>query len=151
MTSPTRPIVVVERILPAPSDVVYDQWLSVEALQEWMCPRPARLRAIELDPVVGGEYRFDIVENDRELLVVGRFLCLERPHTIRFTWSCSTWPDPLKESTVAVELRPIGPSDTHMTIRHERVPPDTVADHTAGWEKVATQLARRLAPPRTAP
>jgi uncharacterized protein YndB with AHSA1/START domain len=138
-------VAVVEKVLPATSAAVYDQWLSVDALTEWMCPYPARLRRVELDPVVGGRYRFEIMEGGGDMLVVGRFLALERPHTIRFTWSCSTWPDPLQESIVSVELRPAGSGkDTHMTIRHELVPPDTIASHQAGWRLVADQLADRL-------
>jgi uncharacterized protein YndB with AHSA1/START domain len=141
----TDPVARVERLLPAPCDVVYDEWLSPLALSDWMCPRPARLRGIELDPVVGGRFRFDIVEEGREILVAGHYLTLERPHMIRFTWSCSTWPQPLVESIVTVELRPSRSDETHMTIRHELVPPETVDSHAAGWRVVADQLADRLA------
>ena len=34
-------VAVVERVLSAPCDVVYDEWLSAESLTEWMCPRLA--------------------------------------------------------------------------------------------------------------
>ena len=139
----SAPVADVERMLPAPCHVVYDEWLSVEALSEWMCPRPSRLRRVQLDPVVGGQLRFDIVEGDRELVVVGSYLVLERPHLLKFTWSCSTWPEPA-ESTVTVELRPEGHSGTRMTIRHELVPPDTIASHTAGWRRVTDQLAEHV-------
>ena len=141
---------VVERVLSAPCDVVFDQWLSVEALTDWMCPRPARLRRVEVDPVVGGRIRFDIVEDSQELVVVGSYLVLERPHTIRFTWSCSTWLHPAAESTVTVDLRPAGGSKTHMTIRHELVPPGTVASHAEGWRRVADQLADHVVRLRSA-
>jgi uncharacterized protein YndB with AHSA1/START domain len=149
----SAPVAVVERVLPAPCDVVYDEWLSAESLMEWMCPRPARLRGVDLDPVVGGRYRLDIVEDGSEMLVAGTYLTLERPHTIRFTWSCSTWDDPLRESLVTVELRPAGTAQTRMTIRHELVPPDTVASHADGWALVVNQLADSLArrAPRAAP
>jgi uncharacterized protein YndB with AHSA1/START domain len=140
----SAPVAVVERVLRAPCAVVYDEWLSVEALRDWMCPRPARLRGAELDPVVGGRIRLDIVEEGREILVTGVFLALERPHTLRFTWTCSTWPDPQRDSVVTVELRRSGQDDTHMTIRHELLPPATFADHTAGWLRIADQLAGRL-------
>jgi uncharacterized protein YndB with AHSA1/START domain len=134
----------VERVLPATCEVVYDEWLSADALTDWMCPRPARLRAVDIDPVVGGRLRLDIVEDGKELLVLGTYLTLDRPRTIRFTWSCSTWPEPLQESIVTVELRPSGATDTLMTIRHELIPPDTASTHSAGWEAVGNQLAARL-------
>ena len=140
-----RPAVaVVERVLPAPREVVYDEWLSVESLMEWMCPRPARLQAVELDPVVGGRFRFDIVEDGGGMVVVGTYLTLDRPHTIRFTWSCSTWEDPNHESIVTIELSPIGENQTHMTIRHALLPPGTTTNHKQGWQQIAEQLADSL-------
>jgi uncharacterized protein YndB with AHSA1/START domain len=141
----SQPVVVVERVLPASCDVVFDEWLSAAALADWMCPRPARLERVQLEPVVGGRYRFDVVEPGRQLVVEGTLLTLERPHTIRFSWNCSTWPPSFRDSIVTVELRPHGAADTHMTIRHELVPPDTVASHAEGWQLVAQQLAERIA------
>jgi len=137
-------VAVVERVLPALCDVVYDEWLSAESLTEWMCPRPARLRGVELDPVVGGSYRFDIIEDGKQMIVVGTYLTLDRPHTVRFTWSCSTWADPTQQSIVTVELRPLGENETHMTIRHEILPPGTLVNHLEGWRLIADQLAGSL-------
>jgi uncharacterized protein YndB with AHSA1/START domain len=139
-----REAAVVERLLPAPCDVVYHEWLSAEALTEWMCPRPARLREVELDPVVGGRYRFHIVEDGKEMIVVGTYLTLDRPHTIRFSWSCSTWTDPTRQSIVTVELQPVGEDQTHMTIRHDLLPAGTIVNHLEGWKLIADQLAERL-------
>ena len=137
-------VAVVERVLSAPCDVVYDEWLSAESLTEWMCPRPARLRDVELDPVVRGSYRFDIVEDGKPMIVVGTYLTLDRPHTIRFTWSCSTWADPTQQSIVTVRLRPLGENETHLTIRHELLPAGTLVDHLEGWQLIAEQLAESL-------
>ena len=137
-------VAVVERVLSAPCDVVYDEWLSAESLAEWMCPRPARLRDVELDPVVGGSYRFEIVEDGKQMIVVGTYLTLDRPHTIGFTWSCSTWADPTQQSIVTVRLQPVGENETHMTIRHELLPAGTLVNHLEGWQLIAEQLAGSL-------
>jgi uncharacterized protein YndB with AHSA1/START domain len=48
------PIVRVQRVMPALPEVVLDQWLDPESLAEWMCPRPARVVAITIEPHVGG-------------------------------------------------------------------------------------------------
>ena len=138
-------VAVVERVLSAPCDVVYDEWLSAESLTEWMCPRPARLRDVQLDPVVSGSYRFDIVEDGKQMIVVGTYLTLDRPHTIRFTWSCSTWADPTQQSIVTVRLQPVGETETHMTISHELPPAGTLVNHLEGWQLIAEQLAGSLA------
>jgi uncharacterized protein YndB with AHSA1/START domain len=40
----------VRRVLPAPPDVVFDEWLDAEGMAEWMRPRPARAAAIVVEP-----------------------------------------------------------------------------------------------------
>jgi uncharacterized protein YndB with AHSA1/START domain len=144
MTPKDSAVVVVQRLLPARPEVVYDEWLDPEALSEWMCPRPARATRIELDPRAGGRLRIDIEESGAAFFVTGRFLTLDRPHRLAFTWTCSTWPDPNLDTTVMVTLEPSGAGDTRMTIRHEALLPDLRADHLQGWAAIAQQLDQRL-------
>jgi uncharacterized protein YndB with AHSA1/START domain len=119
---------------------VFHEWLDANALADWMCPRPARLRAVEIDPRPNGEFCFDIVEGDASFTVTGRYLTIERPHQLSFTWSCSTWPDPTLETVVTVSLVAHGTGDTFMTIEHTLLPPDQVAPHEAGWVQIGVQL-----------
>jgi uncharacterized protein YndB with AHSA1/START domain len=140
----TSPVVVVRRVLPAPPDVVYDEWLDPEALTEWMCPRPARCLKASVDPQVGGKVRFDIEDEGEQFFVRGTFLALDRPRLLRFTWSCSLWPDPELETIVSVHLDPGGPQETLMTIRHAMLPPNVRDRHEHGWTKIADQLANSL-------
>ena len=134
---------VVQRVLPAPPDVVYDEWLDPGALSEWMCPHPARPTRIEIDPQVGGRLRIDIEENGVQFTVAGDYLELDRPRRLRFAWSCSTWPDPNVRSVVTVTLEPHGDGATLMTIHHA-LPPDLVDQHRNGWTLIAEQLAAGL-------
>ena len=145
MTGDTDPATaVVRRVLPAPPEVVYDEWLDADGLAEWMCPRPARPTKIELEPRVGGRLRIDIDDQGFLLQVTGTYLDLRRPHQLRFTWKCSDWPDPDLESIVTVTLSPHGDGDTLMTIRHSLLPPEVSGAHRAGWGRVAVQLDGRL-------
>ena len=130
----------VERVLPAPPDVVYDEWLDPDALKDWMCPRPARPTAIALDPTVGGALRIDIEEEGVEFFVVGHYLELDRPRRLAFTWSCSTWDDPTHQSVVTVTFEPVDGDRTLMTIEHELLPPPLVLQHEGGWASIAAQL-----------
>lgn len=134
----------VQRLLPAPPDVVFDEWIDPDAFRQWMCPRPARARRIELDPTVGGRLRIDILEHDIEFFVTGRYLEIDRPRLLSFTWSCSTWDDPTLQSTVTVTFEPYDEATTVMTIIHTLLPPELVADHERGWVLIATQLEDSL-------
>jgi len=136
-------VVLVERLVSAPPAVVYDEWLDAEALSDWMCPWPARATRIDLEPTIGGSLRIEIEENGVRFVVMGRFVELDRPRRLSFTWSCSNWPDPATESMVTVTLEPIN-DETFMTIQHALLPPEFVNQHQAGWAQIAEQLAAEL-------
>jgi uncharacterized protein YndB with AHSA1/START domain len=141
----TRPTAaVVRRLLPAPPDVVYDEWLDPDALAEWMCPRPARPTRITLNPEIGGALRIDIEESGLVFYVVGRFISLDRPRRLSFSWYCSTWDDPTLDSTVTVTLEPHGDEQTVMIIHHELLPAGLVEEHETGWAQISVQLQNRL-------
>jgi uncharacterized protein YndB with AHSA1/START domain len=136
--------VTVRRVLPAPPDVVYDEWLDPAGLAEWMCPRPARAVKVSLEPSVGGVLRIDIEDRGSSLYVTGRYLELDRPRRLRFTWSSSGWTDPTVQSVVTVTLDRHGADETMMTIEHEQLPPDQVDSHGNGWTAIGAQLGDAL-------
>jgi uncharacterized protein YndB with AHSA1/START domain len=134
------PIARVQRVMPAAPDVVFDQWLEPESLAEWMCPRPTRVVDLTVEPRLGGSVRFDIDESGTRFLITGRFLAIEPPHLLRFTWSDSSWPDPTAASIVTVAFEPLGNDETLMTIEHSLLPPDAFDEYQSGWAGVCDQL-----------
>jgi uncharacterized protein YndB with AHSA1/START domain len=129
----------VQRVLPAPPAAVWEEWLDAEGMAEWMCPRPARPTKIELDPRPGGQLRIDIDDEGAELSITGRYLELDEPRRLSFTWSCSTWQPPAN-SVVTVTLTPHGDKQTLMTIHHAKLPPDVLDSHQNGWALIGEQL-----------
>ncbi len=137
---------VVQRVIGAPPEVVYDEWLDEAALAEFMCPRPATPREIECDPRIGGRLRIVMVdEADTGSVVVqvtGEYVELDRPNRLSFTWSSDLGGG--FDSVVTVTLEPHDGGRTLMTIDHTRLPPDLVTAHETGWAKIAAQLDQRL-------
>jgi uncharacterized protein YndB with AHSA1/START domain len=133
-------VVTIRRVLPAPPDVVYDEWLDPVGMLEWMCPRPARAVKISLEPSVGRPLRIDIEDSGSSLYVTGTFVELDRPRRLRFTWSCSAWADPSVQSLVTVTLEARGADETMMIIEHEQLPPEEVDSHQHGWGTIAVQF-----------
>jgi uncharacterized protein YndB with AHSA1/START domain len=138
------PIARVQRVMPAAPGVVFDQWLDPESLAEWMCPRPVRCVAITLEARVGGSVRFDIDDLGNLVLISGRFLVIDRPNLLRFTWSSSDWPDPTVASVVTVAFEPVGDDQTLMSIEHSLLPPEEFDEFQNGWAGVCDQLAAYL-------
>ena len=131
----------VQRVMPAAPDVVFDQWLDPESLADWMCPRPDRCVAITVEPHVGGAVRFDVDHSGASVLITGRFLAIERPTLLRFTWSNSDWPDPTVSSVVNVAFEPVDDDQTLMSIEHSLLPPSEFESFSNGWTIIADQLA----------
>lgn len=146
MSQPDGPaIAVVMRVLPATPDVVFDEWLDPDALREWMCPRPARVVGVEIDPTVGGMLRLDIDDEGSRSVVTGEFLAIDRPRRLVFTWRDSDWADSDPDSVVTVLLEPHGADATEMRILHESLPPGAMESYGPGWDLVARQLETSIA------
>ena len=137
----------VEHVLPALPEHVFDAWLDEAALREFICPAPGRAADVTVDPRVGGTYRFLMSLPDRELVVTGEYIALDRPDRISFTWRCSDTGD--LESIVAVTFEPHGNDATRMRITHSMLPATLVRKHLEGWTLVARQLAEHSIPNAT--
>ena len=110
-----------------------------------MCPRPARVVGVEIDPTVGGALRLDIDDGGSRSVVTGEFLALDRPRRLVFTWRDSNWAETDPDSVVTVLLEPHGNDATEMRILHESLPPGALQSYGPGWDLVARQLETSLA------
>jgi uncharacterized protein YndB with AHSA1/START domain len=135
---------IIERLLPAPAEVVFAEWTDPAALGEWMCPRPAVATNVTVELRVGGRLRFDIDDGADGFFVVGEYVTIDPPTRLAFTWWCSTWPIDAPTSLVTVSLAPRANETTLMTIRHEQLAEDLLERHEVGWAAIAEQLSRRL-------
>ena len=134
----------VQRVMPAAPEVVFDEWLDRESLREWMCPHPVRVVDVTVEPRVGGTVRFDVDDSGTRVLISGKFLAIDRPRLLRFTWSNSNWSDPTTESVVNVAFEPVGDDETLMSIEHSLLPPEEFDSFYNGWTRTFDQLATVL-------
>jgi uncharacterized protein YndB with AHSA1/START domain len=134
------PTAVVQRLLSAPPEIVFDAWLDAEALAEFMCPDPGKATQVECDPRVGGRLRIVMSYPDGANEVRGEYLEIDRPRHLRFTWQAG----PVTSSVVAVDVQPHGEGQTLLTITHTLLPHDLTSPYVAGWTHIAGHLADLL-------
>jgi uncharacterized protein YndB with AHSA1/START domain len=131
----------VERVLPAGPAEAYDAWLDEDALRDFMCPAPGVASEVSVDARVGGSFRFVMAFPDRTSEITGKYIALDRPERLSFTWR---HPAQGVDSVVTVTFAPHGGGETLMTITHSRLPAELVASHTGGWTSISEKLAARL-------
>jgi uncharacterized protein YndB with AHSA1/START domain len=142
---PTFPTARVERVLPARPHEAFDAWIDEAALARFICPPPGRAAAVSINPTMGGALRLVMTYAGERFEIAGRYVAVDRPHRLSFTWRSPEAGE--LESIVTVVFAPRGDGRTLMTIFHSRQPADRVERRQAGWASVAEQLERLLAGP----
>ena len=114
--SPEERTLRIERVFAAPLVVTFDAWTSVDVLRRWW-PAGAGwdTPVAEVEPVVGGRLRLVMRDPDgAEFGGEGRYLELDRPHRLVFSWR---WDSrdlgvQLQRVEVVAQERPFGPTIT---------------------------------------
>jgi uncharacterized protein YndB with AHSA1/START domain len=138
MTSTTETAVVTrELVIDATPETVWKFLVDSEKATRWMGQEAT------LEPREGGLYRVGVIPGHT---ASGRFVSLERPSRLVFTWG---WEPGEGEpatvtpgsSTIEIVLVPEG-SGTRLTFTHSDLPSREAAEtHTVGWDHYLPRLA----------
>ena len=141
-----RAPIVVERLIPAPPEVVFAAWRDPVSLRVWMCPAPDMTHATaKVDFRVGGRFRI-VMHGARDYEHAGEYLEIDPPRRLVFTWE-SKWVSPVAEqrTRVAVTIEPAGEQQSRLRLVHDLLPDNTAYDgHPGGWTTILEKLAQHL-------
>jgi uncharacterized protein YndB with AHSA1/START domain len=127
--------VVVQRIIRARPETVFSffsdptRWLLWQGVDG----------SVDLRP--GGAFRVDVTGDG---WAAGRFVEVDPPHRLVFTWGWEAEANPVRpgSSTVEIDLRP-APEGTLLRLTHRDLPPGAQDIHRAGWEHYTGRLTTR--------
>lgn len=138
MTAETlAPVVRLTRRLPGTPEQVFDAWTDPAKFRHWMAPGTLVVARAEADLRVGGRFELVMQGAQGDYPHHGTYRELDRPRRIVFTWiSPATGSLP---SVVTIELAPTF-GGTDLTLTHEQLAPDRVADHRRGWDGIGDKL-----------
>lgn len=130
--------ITVTRAIPAPAENVFDVWIDPKS------PGGPWFGAdrIIVNPVVHGLFYLAVKREGRTWPHYGRFLAIERPHRVEYTWVSEATQG--VESVVAVTFEARG-TGTEVNLRHSGVPDDEMGrQHQDGWTWVLSMLAEQF-------
>jgi uncharacterized protein YndB with AHSA1/START domain len=132
---------VIERLLPATPERVFDAWVNPETLARWWGPEGFT------DLSEGGRWRTVMLSPEGQRHIVsGVYRKIDRPARLVFTWA---WEDEDgsrgAESEVDLTFRPAG-SGTQLHLVHRRFASAESRDsHRLGWQSSFNDLERLFA------
>ena len=132
--------------LPVSPEVVFDAWTTPDHMANWLSPMTTAT-VPRLDLRVGGEYQIDMHGGEKDYVHTGRYLEIDRPHKLVFTWLSEGTQQ--QETVVTLELEADG-DGTALTLTHERFPSAESRDnHEKGWTAIVEKLDAVFANERT--
>jgi uncharacterized protein YndB with AHSA1/START domain len=135
----------VARTIPASAEEVFDVWLDPKSPGG---PWFGGERVI-LNPAVDGLFHFGVMHEGRRWPHYGRFLRIDRPRNVEYTWVSEATKG--IESVVALTFEP-RENGTEVTLHHTGVPDDEMGrQHADGWTWILSMLAERFTSHAPAP
>jgi len=138
---------VARRLILAPVERVFAAWTEPERLKRWWGPDSVTCPDAEVDLRVGGAYRLANRLPDGTIVwITGRFLEIERPRRLVYTWLVG---DPSAESertrvTVRFEPRAGG---TEVIVVHDQIASAAFRERSrSGWDGCLRGLADYFQP-----
>ncbi len=130
--------VTVSRTIPATAEKIFDVWLDPKSPGgPWFGAERVILHAM-----VDGLFYLAVKHEGRTWPHYGRFIRVDRPHRVEYTWMSEGTKG--AESVVTVSLEPRG-AETEVTLRHSGVPDDEMGlRHKQGWTWVLNALAEKM-------
>jgi uncharacterized protein YndB with AHSA1/START domain len=144
---PDQDSVVSEIEIAAPPDRVFQALTNAAELKRWFTDPACPVKFWEMDPRLGGRYRYatekcsDVVNNVNQFECHGEILEYDPPRVLAYTW-IANWHDDVTHSTVVRwELTPKS-AGTHVKVTHSGLATMPVArkDYTGGWPGVVEML-----------
>ena len=128
----------VARSYTAKPEQVFDAWTTQASVKAWLAEGE---RAI-VDAREDGLFFIEMPYKGRNYPHYGRYLRVERPRLLQFTWVSEGTQG--KESVVTITLVAKG-ATTELTLEHEGLPDEaSVGGHHGGWSEFLESLDKRL-------
>jgi uncharacterized protein YndB with AHSA1/START domain len=141
-----RTSVKVTRRLKASPEKVFDAWVNPEIACKWLFTTKSSTTAYELDVRVGGAYTITRESNGKKYVAVGKYLEIDRPRRLVFTFSMPQFAADI--DTVIVDIEP-DVDGCILTLTQQDMRPGYEKSTVNGWGKMFTALENLFLPTKS--
>jgi uncharacterized protein YndB with AHSA1/START domain len=132
----------------AAPEAVFDAWLDPTLAARFFAAGETRVAELEMDPREGGSFRL-VMQGAERFEHQGRYVLIDRPRRLIFTWVSSGTDHQLSLVTVTFTSIPIG---VRVQVQHEGLPDaERAARHQHGWGTILAKLDQLTAPEGATP
>jgi uncharacterized protein YndB with AHSA1/START domain len=126
----------------APSEAVFDAWVTSETVHKWFAPQLGEMVRVAIDPRVGGSFSFVQRRGLDDVDHIGKYLEFDRPRRLAFTWQVRGTPH---NSRVFIDILP-NATGCDLTLVHELHPhwADYREQTAAAWAKMLDAMAEAI-------
>jgi len=147
--TPDQDAVISEIEIAAPPDRVFQALTDAAQLKRWFTSPECPVKFWEMDPRLGGRYRYAtekgsiVVNNVSEFACHGEILEYDPPRVLVYTWFGNWHDDPTRSTIVRWELTAKS-GGTHVRVTHSGLSAMPVArkDYSGGWPGVVEMLKK---------
>jgi uncharacterized protein YndB with AHSA1/START domain len=126
-------------VVAAPPEKAFDAWLDPEIAARFLIAGENEASDVTIDPREGGAFEVVMRAPGRSIHHHGRYVVIDRPRTLVFTWISAGTEHQL--SLVTVTFTPVA-GGVRVDLVHEGLPGDQVAaGHERGWASIFARLA----------
>lgn len=127
----------------APAERVFDAWLQADSARRWLFATPTgEMVRAEIDPRVGGQWRFVERRPDGEALHRGTYVTIDRPRRLAFNFAVD---EESEGERVSIDIEPTD-DGCELTLVHAMSAEwaDYAQKTVDGWSAILEGLAREL-------
>jgi len=132
------------RVMAAPPARLFALWTQPESIRKWFGGSEVEVATVVLDLRPGGAYSIAVRGEDGDSVIFGRFLTVDPPARLVYTWTLEGEMGATSETTVTVEFRKLG-KGTELLLEHGPFPAAQIRSlHERGWVECFGALERML-------
>ena len=133
--------VIIEKIINAPIEKVFDAWLNSKMLSKFMKGMPDKTDTdVEIDAREGGHFTFVMHVGDEKIPHTGKYMEISRPDKLVFTWKSQY--SVVDSSTVTLNFTKMDDNKTNIALSHVRfIDEEARSGHEEGWSNILDKLS----------